>query len=303
MSAKHSFEGADLSIDGPPKFDLGAVVEDPAVVKNGGDAPISDFQEDPKNTRIDYVESELQMLIESIRREGVMQPLHVLKQDSGKLLIISGHRRFRAAQAAGLTHLPWILARESHLSLVARLQENAVREDIQPMDKAKAIHELMETGLSRKEVAERIGLDVTSVTHLLALLKLPPFLRAIYDSQKCRRPKYLYDLRRLYDKNPTLVEQRCQAADAIEITLIRDLEAAVSPVDEAAKASPKKKNGKESKKPAKPLPFAVSVARGRFSFKGKPAKILRIIAKLEDGSEYEVKGGDLAKFLWAAAAD
>jgi hypothetical protein len=81
------------------------------------------------------------------------------------------------------------------------------------------------------------------------------------------------------------------------------LEAAVSPVDEAAKASPKKKNGKESKKPAKPLPSAVSVARGRFSFKGKPAKILRIIAKLEDGSEYEVRGGDLAKFLWAAAED
>jgi len=165
MSAKHSFEGADLSIDGPPKFDLGAVVEDPAVVKNGGDAPISDFQEDPKNTRIDYVESELQMLIESIRREGVMQPLHVLKQDSGKLLIVSGHRRFRAAQAAGLTHLPWILARESHLSLVARLQENAVREDIQPMDKAKAIHELMDTGLNRKEVAERIGLDRRRLAH------------------------------------------------------------------------------------------------------------------------------------------
>jgi hypothetical protein len=170
------------------------------------------------------------------------------------------------------------------------------------MDKAKAIHDLMETGISRKEVAERIGLDVTSVTHLLALLKLPPFLRSIYDSQKCRRPKYLYDLRRSYDKNPTLVEQRCQAADAIEITLIRDLEAAVSSVDESAVASPKKKNGK-SKKAPKPLPSAVSVTRGRFSFKGKPAKILRILAKLEDGSEYEVKGGDLAKFLWAAAGD
>jgi ParB/RepB/Spo0J family partition protein len=303
VSAKHSFEGADLSIDGPPKFDLGAVVEDPAAVKHGGNAPLSDFEEDPNNTRVEFLEADTQKMIASMRRRGVLQPLHVVRQETGKLRIVVGHRRFRAAQALGLTHLPWIPAFENSLSLLARLEENAVREDIQPMDKAKAIHEVMETGLSRKEVAEQIGLDVTTVTHLLALLKLPPFLRAIYDSQKCRGPKYLYDLRRLHDKNPTLVEQRCQTADVIDSRVIRSLEAAVFPADEAADAALKTQSNKKSKKAPKPLPSAASVARGRFSFKGKPAKILRIIAKLDDGSEYEVKGGDLAKFLWAAAAD
>ena len=305
MSAKHSFEGADLCIDGPPKFDLGAVVEDPTVPKTSGESPLTDFEEDPNNPRTDYVGADFDKLVESIRQLGVIVPVTVVKQDTGTLRLVTGHRRFRAAMAAGLTHLRWVVAGESQASLTAQFHENFIRADIEPMDKARKVSELIESGITRQNVAGMLGVDGAVVTRLLALLNLPPYLKSLYDSGKCRQPDYLYHLRKLYDAAPALVERLCSGVEFVDNKVVQQIVVAVESTSDPAssngkdKAQSKIRPDKGPKAGRRPL----AVSRGQFSYKGEPVKVLRMIAKMEDGKERELKGADLHKLMWAAAED
>ena len=114
-------------------------------------------------------------LAESVRAQGVMQPVVVRPAEGGGYELIAGERRWRAARAAGLATIP-ALVRESddRESLVLALVENVAREDLSPIEEARAYAVLMdEFSLSLGEVAERVGRSKPTVSNRVRLLELP----------------------------------------------------------------------------------------------------------------------------------
>jgi ParB family chromosome partitioning protein len=119
---------------------------------------------------------ELQLLAESIRTHGIIQPIVVKPADiPDRYVLIAGERRWRAAQLAGLDEVPVIVM---DVSLQAQLElalvENVIRSDLSPLEEAVAYRQLIdEFGLTQADVAERVGRSRVSVTNTLRLLLLP----------------------------------------------------------------------------------------------------------------------------------
>ena len=123
----------------------------------------------------------IRALAESIKSEGVMQPIVVRPEPGspGQYELIAGERRWRAAQEAGLDQIP-ALVRELSDEKAAEwaLIENLQREDLNPIEKAEAFQRLGDQfGLSHQAIAERVGLERSSVSNLLRLLDLSDFIR------------------------------------------------------------------------------------------------------------------------------
>ena len=118
----------------------------------------------------------LEELSESIKEQGVLQPLLVRQKASGRFEIIAGERRWRAAQMAGLKKIP-VVVREVNNNDAAKIAliENLQREDLNAMDQSKGLQRLqMEFNLSQEDLASSIGKSRSAVTNLLRLVKLEP---------------------------------------------------------------------------------------------------------------------------------
>jgi ParB family transcriptional regulator, chromosome partitioning protein len=129
----------------------------------------------PDQPRTQFDERALERLAESIRARGVLQPVLVTARAGGTYELIAGERRWRAAQAAGLETIPAVVrASGDAASLELALIENMAREDLNPVETARACAALVEDlGLTREEVGLRIGRGRVSVSNLLRLLELP----------------------------------------------------------------------------------------------------------------------------------
>jgi ParB family transcriptional regulator, chromosome partitioning protein len=116
----------------------------------------------------------LEELAQSIRANGLIQPITVCK-DKDKFVIIAGERRWRAAKLAGLTELPALVRTvEQNRRLELALIENIQREDLNPVETATAFQRLLDQHhLSHEQLAERTGKDRSTITNFLRLLKLP----------------------------------------------------------------------------------------------------------------------------------
>jgi len=123
---------------------------------------------------------ELQGLAESIRENGILQPLTVRKTQGGCYELVAGERRLRAAQMAGLEALPCLLTEMSdERSAVLALVENLQRQDLGFFEEAEGIARLMDIcGLSQEQMARTLGLAPSTLSNKLRLLKLSPELRA-----------------------------------------------------------------------------------------------------------------------------
>jgi ParB family chromosome partitioning protein len=121
-----------------------------------------------------FRENKLEELAQSIRHNGIIQPL-VVRPNGDRFQIIAGERRWRAAQKAGLHRVPCIIREvleENVLEL--SLIENIQREELNPIEEANAYKKLLERqDLTQDEVAKRVGKDRSSITNALRLLKLP----------------------------------------------------------------------------------------------------------------------------------
>jgi len=115
-------------------------------------------------------------LAASIRQTGVMQPVIVRQSDGGGYELVAGERRWRAAMEAGLGTIPAIVRELSdEQSAEWALIENVQREDLNPVERAHAFANLADRfGLTHAQIAERVGIDRTSVTNLLRILDLEP---------------------------------------------------------------------------------------------------------------------------------
>lgn len=120
-----------------------------------------------------FSKESLEELSESIKTKGVLQPILVERAGS-EFIIIAGERRYRAAIIAGLTKIPAIIGRYAEKErLEIALIENIQREDLNPIEEARAYKKIMETGgISQEEVAARVGKNRSTVANSLRLLKL-----------------------------------------------------------------------------------------------------------------------------------
>lgn len=119
-------------------------------------------------------EAPLSELAQSIKKQGVLQPLLVRELDSGRYEIIAGERRWRASQLAGLTEVPVILKQvDDETAMAMALVENLQREDLNAMDQARAMHRLTtEFSLTHQQVADLLSKSRTAVSNFLRLLSL-----------------------------------------------------------------------------------------------------------------------------------
>lgn len=153
---------------------LGALLQDePAGLRS---LPVEQLEPNRLQPRSTFNESGLAELAESIRAQGVVQPLVVTPSANGKFAIVAGERRWRAAQRAGLTSVP-VVVREvkgDQDLLELALVENLQREDLNAVEEAEAYHALQEKfSLSQDQIAQRVGKGRTTVTNSLRLLRLP----------------------------------------------------------------------------------------------------------------------------------
>ena len=165
-------EGKTLSFNVPEGIsidDSGKMWVDPALLKPN-----------PQQPRQEFSAEDLQELADSIKENGILQPPLIEDAGDGTFYIIAGERRTRAAKLAGLTKIPVQLGKFNEVKkLEVALIENIQRENLNPIDEARAYFKLMELGeLSQDEVAKRVGKNRSTVANSLRLLKLPEDIQA-----------------------------------------------------------------------------------------------------------------------------
>lgn len=133
----------------------------------------------PFQPRKSFPAEALQELADSIRKQGIVQPL-ICRETNGRYELIAGERRWRAAQLAGLTELPIILrSADDRAVLELALIENLQRENLNPIEEAQGYAQLIEQfQLTQEEAAARVGKSRVLVANALRLLKLPPPVQA-----------------------------------------------------------------------------------------------------------------------------
>ncbi|MCS7259466.1 MAG: ParB/RepB/Spo0J family partition protein [Anaerolineae bacterium] len=136
--------------------------------------PLDQLRPNPLQPRQDLRTDALEELAASIRAHGVIQPLVVTRVDEG-YQIVTGERRWRAAQLAGLERVPAIIKETTPREMLElALVENLQRADLNPLEEASAYQQLMdEFGLTQEEVAAQVGKSRAAVANTMRLLKLP----------------------------------------------------------------------------------------------------------------------------------
>ena len=133
--------------------------------------------------RREFNEQELHELAESIRQQGILQPL-LVRQKGDRFELIAGERRLRAAQLAGLKEVP-VLIKEADDRTVLELAliENLQREDLNPIEEALGYRQLIDRfGLRQEDIATRVGKSRATVANALRLLQLPPEVQELIRS-------------------------------------------------------------------------------------------------------------------------
>lgn len=149
------------------------------------DVQIDLIQPGHQQPRTTFDQAKLHELAQSIRASGIIQPL-LLRRRGGMFELVAGERRWRAAQLAGLHHVPAIvrdIPDEKLLELA--LIENIQRADLNPVEEANAYKKLIESlNLTQEEVARRVGRDRSFITNYLRILKLPSEIRLLLEREK-----------------------------------------------------------------------------------------------------------------------
>ncbi|HYH54647.1 MAG TPA: ParB/RepB/Spo0J family partition protein, partial [Solirubrobacterales bacterium] len=137
--------------------------------------PVGLIKPNPGQPRTKFDPEALAALAASIESSGIVQPLLVRPLPDGSYELVAGERRWRAAQQAGLEKVPAVVREQAEAErLQAALIENMVREDLNPVEEAKACAALVEDlGLTREELARRVGRSRPAVSNLIRLLELP----------------------------------------------------------------------------------------------------------------------------------
>lgn len=152
--------------DAAPSFESDAKVES---------LPLREIEPDPDQPRKTFDQQALGELAASIAEHGLLQPIAVRPRPSGGYVIVAGERRWRASRMAGLTEVPVVVKDVSdEQAMELALVENLQREDLDPVEEAAGIRELMtRCGLTQEQAAQKLGKSRSALANSLRLLNLP----------------------------------------------------------------------------------------------------------------------------------
>lgn len=146
--------------------------------------PVEQIMPNRYQPRTEFLEADLSQLADSIKQHGVLQPVVVRRKGDGSFELIAGERRLRAAKLAGLRQVPAIIRNTSdEQALVLALLENLQREDLNPMEAARAYHRMVkEFGLTQEGIAQQLGKERSSVANIARLVNLPNEIQQLVES-------------------------------------------------------------------------------------------------------------------------
>jgi ParB family transcriptional regulator, chromosome partitioning protein len=165
------YKRSDTNVSSPPEVNsMGSVNE----------IKIAEIEINPFQPRTDFDQEALKELSESIKLQGLIQPITVRRINAHSYQLISGERRLRASKLAGLTHIPaYIRAANDQQMLEMALIENIQRENLNAIEVALSFQRMIdECSLKQEELGDRVSKNRSTVTNYLRLLKLPPVIQA-----------------------------------------------------------------------------------------------------------------------------
>jgi ParB family transcriptional regulator, chromosome partitioning protein len=143
------------------------------------------IEPNPDQPRTNFSEAKLDELAQSIRSNGIVQPILLRRVSNGRYQIVAGERRWRAAQRAGLHRVPAVVRNISDDKLLElALIENIQRQELNPIEEAMAYQRLIHSlGLTQDEVARQVGKERSSIANYLRLLKLPADIQKMLEEE------------------------------------------------------------------------------------------------------------------------
>ena len=146
---------------------------------------IKDIQKNPYQPRKEFSEEKIQELAQSIKENGLIQPIIVRKSPVLGYEILAGERIYRASIVAGLSEVPVIVKQLSDQDMMLHsIIENLQRENLNPIEEAKAYQSLIDKGFTHTEIAEKMGKSRPYITNLVRLLGLPKHILTEVESGK-----------------------------------------------------------------------------------------------------------------------
>lgn len=206
----------------------GSAAEAPA--SSSGQLPVDLIQRGRYQPRRDFEETALKELADSIKAQGVVQPVVVRPVADGHYELIAGERRWRAAQLAGLGEIPAVIREvDDRTAMAMGLIENIQRQDLNAVEEASALHRLLnDFGLTHQQVAEAVGKSRSAVSNLLRLLDLDAGVKSLVEERKME----MGHARALLALQPEA--QKAAALEVVDKGLsVRETEALVKGLQEA----------------------------------------------------------------------
>ncbi len=231
--------------------------------KNAAEIPVDRIGPDPDQPREEFAPDALDRLAGSLRAKGQLQPIRVRWEEArGQYVIICGERRWRAAQRAGIEAMSCVIA-EAPIDpgelLALQMIENCAREDLRPIEQARAFRALIDrNGWSARQVARELGVDPSGVVRALALLELPDAVREQVE-RGALPPATAYEVSKLDDPDARrevasrVVAEGLSRAEAVE---------AVEAVRRASGKSGRVAKGRGAGKPRKATRRVIRTAAG-----------------------------------------
>ena len=255
---------------------LGALISSDGIPENKSDSvtelKITDINPNSKQPRKTFDEESIAELAESIKENGIIQPI-IVQRKKGSYIIVAGERRWRAARLAGLKVIPAIVRDlTDRQTMEQALIENLQREDLNPMETAYAMQNLMkEYKMTQDQLAKKIGVPRATIANTIRLINIDESLQdfIVSGDLTAGHAKALLSLK---DKE----EQRIVA----DILMAKDM--SVRQAEEYIKNYANKKDAKGSAKPQKPLDAQVKLSIKEVETKLKKSLGSRVKIKITD---------------------
>jgi ParB family chromosome partitioning protein len=178
--------GLGALLDDSPSMENNLSIRESGSVGTMNDIKLEEIEVNPFQPRIYFDKEALQELSDSIKVQGIIQPITVRKLSKNKYQLISGERRFQASKLAGLATIPsYVRTADDQQMLEMALIENIQRENLNAIEIALSYQRLLsECDLKQEELGDRVGKNRTTVNNYLRLLKLPPDIQAAIRDKK-----------------------------------------------------------------------------------------------------------------------
>ena len=285
-----------LDLSGLEAFNATALLED--ATGKPLELPLNVIDFDPKQPRRHLIDETLTKLAETIKADGVLQPICVRPhpENKGRYLINHGERRVRAARMAGLTTVPAFVRKD--VDPYAQAIENLQREDLLPLDLAAFVVEREQAGDSRAEIARRLGKPRSLITEVAELAQAPALIRQLHDEGRCRDVQALYMLVRTHREQPKAVEALVAGSTALTRERVEAFALREGVVRAKPPPSQRQRNRTTAASdPGNDLVVEVDGQEGTFNVKRHPSKTTAEV-RFKDGARRTVQLTRLRLISW-----